>query len=245
MGRIQGKWGGTITEEMATEAARRLTVDDATWDRAFAKHSGDLQKMAEEAVADYQAEDHTPEPRNWNCNCGLSNMTLDDGREHLCKVTAAGGPMHRITHVNKVFSIDSMPPPAEPSLDDDAAWDKAFAEHPEKLGKMAGQAMQDYQARMTELIDTLYPIKPRQRIDDLRDLVIAAVDAISAALADGDKEGKHGPGSWQNETIENQLDHSEAHGRAWRRGDTSESHLAHRVCRDTMAYLLAQRQGQK
>src|SRR5262249_21313164 len=52
---------------------------------------------------------------------------------------------------------------------------------------------------------------PQRRIDDFRELAIAAVDAVVIALIDGDEGGKHGPGWWLSETIENQLRHIENH----------------------------------
>jgi hypothetical protein len=80
------------------------------------------------------------------------------------------------------------------------------------------------------------------RLDDLRDMLNAAADAIVSALADGARGGKHPAGSWRKETIAEQLWHIEGHIVRHRRGDLDEHHLAHLLCRAAIAYALAQMQ---
>jgi|SRR6516162_6831119 hypothetical protein len=80
---------------------------------------------------------------------------------------------------------------------------------------------------------------PRRRIDDFHELVVAAVDAVVIALLDGD--GKHGPGSWMGETIENQLRHIENHIVNYELGAGDENHLANIVCRAAIAFALAKK----
>lgn len=67
----------------------------------------------------------------------------------------------------------------------------------------------------------------------------AASEAIFVALQDGKKDGKHGPCSFLEESIEHQLKHIEAHITAYQCGDRSEDHLSHIVCRAAMACALA------
>jgi hypothetical protein len=75
---------------------------------------------------------------------------------------------------------------------------------------------------------------------DFGDLTSAAEYAIHAALEDGDAGGKHAPGSWRNETVEEQLRHIIDHAEAYLRGDRSENHLTHIPCRAAIAFALDQ-----
>jgi hypothetical protein len=84
---------------------------------------------------------------------------------------------------------------------------------------------------------------PRQRIDDWRDLVIAATEAISTALADADKEGKHAAGSWWDESIAHHFRHAREHMNTLK--FDNETDMTHAVCRVTMAYALWKQQGKK
>jgi len=78
----------------------------------------------------------------------------------------------------------------------------------------------------------------RKRAQDFLELMTAANRAISRALADGDRGGKHPPGSWMEESIDEQLKHIEAHIARHDGGERSEDHLAHIVCRAAIAFAL-------
>jgi hypothetical protein len=79
------------------------------------------------------------------------------------------------------------------------------------------------------------------RKEDFAALLHAAACAINAALNDGDRGGKHAPGSWRAETIEEQLRNIEAHITAYQCGDRNEDHMSHFVCRAAIAYALVER----
>jgi hypothetical protein len=85
----------------------------------------------------------------------------------------------------------------------------------------------------------------RNRAQDYVDLIAAANRAISKALADGDKQGKHAPGSWMSENMSNQLNHIQAHIMDYRMGDAAEDHLGHIVCRAAIAFALAEEQERR
>jgi hypothetical protein len=72
------------------------------------------------------------------------------------------------------------------------------------------------------------------------ELVRAAAFAIGAALEDGKRAGNQ-PGTWLNETVDEELEHIGAHIEDWRDGKRDEDHLAHMVCRAAMAYALHHR----
>lgn len=78
----------------------------------------------------------------------------------------------------------------------------------------------------------------RTRIDDFRDLMQVAAEALGKALDDGDAGGKHPPGSWCEESVANQIDHLSDHLHSLLHGDTSEDHLSHIICRAVMARAL-------
>ena len=82
------------------------------------------------------------------------------------------------------------------------------------------------------------------RKDDLAAVINAAVCALNDALRDGDRGGKHPPGSWKAETVEEQLKHVEAHVTAYQCGDRSEDHLSRIVCRAAIAVALRYRSEQ-
>ena len=85
----------------------------------------------------------------------------------------------------------------------------------------------------------------RKRIHDLRDVVNTATVSLADALADGDE--KHPPGSWQDETSGNHINHLVAHLRELQAGklrdERGHSHLAHIICRAVMARLAFWRSG--
>jgi hypothetical protein len=86
------------------------------------------------------------------------------------------------------------------------------------------------------------------RAKDRELLLRAAECAIKAALRDGDRGGKHLPGSWMNETVHEQFRHIEVHIAQYQieapspyprpqqsgRG-AEEDHLGHIVCRAVIA----------
>lgn len=79
-----------------------------------------------------------------------------------------------------------------------------------------------------------------KRIHDLETLVIGAVKAITKALDDGDKGGKHEPGTWVEESLENQIIHCDDHLTDIKQivyGQLKEDSPAHLVCRAVMLYI--------
>jgi len=72
---------------------------------------------------------------------------------------------------------------------------------------------------------------------DFLALLSAAESALIAALHEGN--GKHPPGSWRAETVDEQLKHIEAHVTAYQCGERSEDHLAHILCRAAIAVAQA------
>ena len=83
----------------------------------------------------------------------------------------------------------------------------------------------------------------RSRAQDYIHLLAATNRAISRALADGDRNAKHAPGSWIKETMDEQLKHIEAHITQYECGDRNEDHLAHIVCRAAIAFALRERKA--
>jgi hypothetical protein len=74
--------------------------------------------------------------------------------------------------------------------------------------------------------------------EDFAGMLHSAACAVNDALRDGDRGGKHPPGSWQSETIDEQMRHIEAHITAYQCGDRNEDHLSHIVCRAVIAFAL-------
>lgn len=78
----------------------------------------------------------------------------------------------------------------------------------------------------------------RTRNHDYCDFLNAAVDALNIATSDGDRNGKHYPGEWMTESIDEQIRHIEAHVIAYICGDSHEDHLSHILCRAAIAVAL-------
>ncbi|HKD77360.1 MAG TPA: dATP/dGTP diphosphohydrolase domain-containing protein [Ktedonobacterales bacterium] len=74
--------------------------------------------------------------------------------------------------------------------------------------------------------------------DDFTVLLNPAIEALDDALRDGDRGGKHPPGSWRSGTAEEQMQHIAAHLYAYYHGDRSEDHLGHILCRAAIAIAL-------
>jgi hypothetical protein len=74
-------------------------------------------------------------------------------------------------------------------------------------------------------------------IEDTRALLPVGCHLVIAALKDG--TGKYGPGHWRTVSVDEHLQHAQAHIDAYYRGDLPhENHLAHAVCRLVMAAAL-------
>ena len=104
------------------------------------------------------------------------------------------------------------------------------------LGAIA-RLRDDLLANYTKLVGDRVS-QQRNRGQGYVDLLAAANRAISDALADGDKGGKHPPGARMAETIDNQLKHIEAHITQYQCDDRSENQLEHIVCRAAIAFAL-------
>jgi hypothetical protein len=95
-----------------------------------------------------------------------------------------------------------------------------------------------------------------ERLEDYLALRAVAQHAILSALKDGDKGGKHPPGSWRKESVPEQLYHIDAHvknhciefllahvnGRA---AVSDEDHLTHILCRAAISIALDSRPREK